>query len=351
MFCNKCGNELISGAKFCNKCGQKVEAGDDNLSEFAPAENLPKTTKDIEQKENINSKLIKMIKQRKYFVLGGLGIVLFMMVLIPLFNQKGKVGDSEPSKIETASLIATSSSVISSGTDLDLSESSLSSENNSETSDAASAALEDKEDEDTYDSADISSSLGDEGETEDAGARLIGSDEGISYEDEEEEIVEEPVETYQNSIIEVYKGRGNEKTQYAYNQNLIRSFEDKLAEITGAEDDGSLGMRYEIIELLGKNHDYLFDYYYDRYWPTEKDVSPFVNTVRSYLGGWGVDTAPTTVYKDNLRQEYNGYTYDFSGTDAWDNSIKVHTYFELISNDTRISRIVVWTEDADNIEE
>lgn len=164
-------------------------------------------------------------------------------------------------------------------------------------------------------------------------------------------MVEEPVETYQNSIIEVYKGRGNDKTQYAYNQNLIRSFEDKLAEITGAEDDGSLGMRYEIIELLGKNHDYLFDYYYDRYWPTEKDVSPFVNTVRSYLGGWGVDTASTTVYKDNLRQEYNGYTYDFSGTDAWDNSIKVHTYFELISNDTRISRIVVWTEDADNVEE
>lgn len=57
-------------------------------------------------------------------------------------------------------------------------------------------------------------------------------------------MVEEPVETYQNSIIEVYKGRGNDKTQYAYNQNLIRSFEDKLAEITGAEDDGSLGMRY-----------------------------------------------------------------------------------------------------------
>ena len=56
--------------------------------------------------------------------------------------------------------------------------------------------------------------------------------------------MEEPVETYQNSIIEVYKGRGNDKTQYAYNQNLIRSFEDKLAEITGAEDDGSLGMRY-----------------------------------------------------------------------------------------------------------
>ena len=109
-------------------------------------------------------------------------------------------------------------------------------------------------------------------------------------------------------------------------------------------------MRYEIIELLGKNHDYLFDYYYDRYQPTKKDVSPFVNTVRSYLGGWGVDTAPTSVYKDNLRQEYNGYTYDFSGTDTWDNSIKVHTYFELISNDTRISRIVVWTEDADNVE-
>lgn len=349
MFCNKCGNELISGAKFCNKCGQKVEAGDDNLSEFAPAENLPKTTKDIEQKENINSKLIKMIKQRKYFALGGLGIVLFMVVLISLLNQKGKVGDSEPSKIETASLIATSSSIISSETDLDLSESSLSSANNSETSDSASAALEDKEDEDTYDS-DISSGLSDEGEAEDSGARLIGSDEGISYEDEEEEMVEEPVETYQNSIIEVYKGRGNDKTKYAYNQNLIRSFEDKLAEITGAEDDGSLGMRYEIIELLGKNHDYLFDYYYDRYWPTEKDVSPFVNSVRSYLGGWGVDTAPTTVYKDNLRQEYNGYTYDFSGTDTWDNSIKVHTYFELISNDTRISRIVVWTEDADNVE-
>lgn len=164
-------------------------------------------------------------------------------------------------------------------------------------------------------------------------------------------MVEEPVETYQNSIIEVYKGRGNDKTQYAYNQNLIRSFEDKLAEITGNEDDGSLGIRYEIIELLGKNHDYLFDYYYDRYQPTEKDVSPFVNTVRSYLRGWGVDTAPTTVYKDNLRQEYNGYTYDFSGTDAWDNSIKVHTYFELISNDTKISRIIVWTEDADNVEE
>ena len=25
MFCNKCGNELIAGAKFCGKCGQKVE--------------------------------------------------------------------------------------------------------------------------------------------------------------------------------------------------------------------------------------------------------------------------------------------------------------------------------------
>ena len=59
---------------------KKVEAGDDNLSEFAPAENLPKTTKDIEQKENINSKLIKMIKQRKYFALGGLGIVMLMVV-------------------------------------------------------------------------------------------------------------------------------------------------------------------------------------------------------------------------------------------------------------------------------
>ena len=110
-------------------------------------------------------------------------------------------------------------------------------------------------------------------------------------------------------------------------------------------------MRYEIIELLGKNHDYFLDYYYDRYWPTEKDVSPFVNTVRSYLGGWGVDTAPTTVYTESLRQEHNGYTYDFSGTDAWGNDIKVHTYFELIEEDTVLSRILVWTEDADNIEE
>lgn len=351
MNCKYCNNELIDGAKFCGKCGKKVEeGGSSTLSGVESTSNLQEMYTVTEGKDSIISVLLSRIKQRKYFALGGLGIVLFMVVLISLLNQKGKVGDSEPSKIETASLIATSSSIISSETDLDLSESSLSSANNSETSDSASAALEDKEDEDTYDS-DISSGLSDEGEAEDSGARLIGSDEGISYEDEEEEMVEEPVETYQNSIIEVYKGRGNDKTQYAYNQNLIRSFEDKLAEITGAEDDGSLGMRYEIIELLGKNHDYLFDYYYDRYWPTEKDVSPFVNTVRSYLGGWGVDTAPTTVYKDNLRQEYNGYTYDFSGTDAWDNSIKVHTYFELISNDTRISRIIVWTEDADNVEE
>ena len=80
-------------------------------------------------------------------------------------------------------------------------------------------------------------------------------------------------------------------------------------------------------------------------------MSPFVNTVRSYLGGWGVDTAPTTVYTESLRQEHNGYAYDFSGTDAWGNDIKVHTYFELIEEDTVLSRILVWTEDVDNIEE
>ncbi|MGP1612170.1 MAG: zinc-ribbon domain-containing protein [Catonella sp.] len=199
MFCNKCGNELITGAKFCGKCGQKVEEeGSSTLSGVESTGNLQKMSKVTEGKDSIISVLLSRIKQRKYFVLGGLGIVLFMVVLIPLFNQKGKVGDSEPSKIETASLIATSSLIISSETDLDLSGSSLSSANDSETSDAASAELEDTEDEDTYDS-DISSSLSDEGEAEDSGARLIGSDEGISYEDEEEEIVEEPVETYQKS--------------------------------------------------------------------------------------------------------------------------------------------------------
>lgn len=177
------------------------EEGSSTLSGVEPTGNLQEMYTVTEGKDSIISVLLIRIKQRKYFALGGLGIVMLMVVLIPLFNQKGKVGDSESSKIETASLIATSSSVISSETDLYLSKSSLSSANNSETSDTASAELEDKEDEDTYDSADISSSLGDEGEAEDSGARLIGSDEGISYEDEEEEMVEEPVETYQNSII------------------------------------------------------------------------------------------------------------------------------------------------------
>ena len=131
MFCNKCGNELISGAKFCGKCGQKVEEEESStLSGVEHTGSLQEMSTVTEGKDSIISVLLIRIKQCKYFALGGLGIVLLMVVLIPLFNQKGKVGDSEPSKIETASLIATSSSVISSETDLYLSKSSLSSENN-----------------------------------------------------------------------------------------------------------------------------------------------------------------------------------------------------------------------------
>ena len=98
------------------------EEGSSTLSGVEPTGNLREMYTVTEGKDSI--------KQRKYFALGGLGIVMLMVVLIPLFNQKGKVGDSESSKIETASLIATSSSVISSETDLYLSKSSLSSENN-----------------------------------------------------------------------------------------------------------------------------------------------------------------------------------------------------------------------------
>ena len=32
MFCNKCGNELISGAEFCGKCGKKLKKREVALS-------------------------------------------------------------------------------------------------------------------------------------------------------------------------------------------------------------------------------------------------------------------------------------------------------------------------------
>ena len=335
MNCKHCGNELIAGAKFCNKCGQKVEIEEDYIpSDIEAVNSLSK--QEAGQQETKESKLLKIIKAYKYYILAGLAVIVIIAILIPKPDKGDKaVQNDNP-------VIATGSSIISSALS-----SSLASEPQEENSSYTGSS--------DYDNNE-SSSISDEDDYSDEEKEsdmdtTRASDEGVSYEDEEEETAKEPVATYQNSIIEVYKGRGNEKTYYAYNQNLIRSFEDKLAEITGAEDDGSLGMRYEIIELLGKNHDYFLDYYYDRYWPTEKDVSPFVNTVRSYLGGWGVDTAPTTVYTESLRQEHNGYTYDFSGTDAWGNDIKVHTYFELIEEDTVLSRILVWTEDADNIEE
>lgn len=110
---------------------KKVEKEESStLSGVEPTGSLQEMYTVTEGKDSIISVLLSRIKQHKYFVLDGLGIVMLMVVLIPLFNQKGKVGDSESSKIETASLIATSSSVISSETDLDLSESSLSSANN-----------------------------------------------------------------------------------------------------------------------------------------------------------------------------------------------------------------------------
>ena len=335
MNCKHCGNELIAGAKFCNKCGQKVEIEEDYIpSDIETVNSLSKL--ETGKQETKESKLLKIIKAYKYYILAGLVVIVIIAILIPKPDKGNKaVQNDNP-------VIATGSSVVSSALS-----SSLASEPQEENSSYTGSS-----DYDNNESSSISDEddYSDEEEESDMDTTRA-SDEGVSYEDEEEETAKEPVATYQNSIIEVYKGRGNEKTYYAYNQNLIRSFEDKLAEITGAEDDGSLGMRYEIIELLGKNHDYFLDYYYNRYRPTEKDVSPFVNTVRSYLGGWGVDTAPTTVYTESLRQEHNGYTYDFSGTDAWGNDIKVHTYFELIEEDTVLSRILVWTEDADNIEE
>lgn len=335
MNCKHCGNELIAGAKFCNKCGQKVEIEEDYIpSDIEAVNSLSK--QEAGQQETKESKLLKIIKAYKYYILAGLVVIVIIAILIPKPDKGNKaVQNDNP-------VIATGSSVVSSALS-----SSLASEPQEENSSYTGSS-----DYDNNESSSISDEddYSDEEEESDMDTTRA-SDEGVSYEDEEEETAKEPVATYQNSIIEVYKGRGNEKTYYAYNQNLIRSFEDKLAEITGAEDDGSLGMRYEIIELLGKNHDYFLDYYYNRYRPTEKDVSPFVNTVRSYLGGWGVDTAPTTVYTESLRQEHNGYTYDFSGTDAWGNDIKVHTYFELIEEDTVLSRILVWTEDADNVEE
>ena len=335
MNCKHCGNELIAGAKFCNKCGQKVEIEEDYIpSDIEAVNSLSK--QEAGQQETKESKLLKIIKAYKYYILAGLTVIAIIAILIPKPDKGNKaVQNDDP-------VIATGSSIISSTLS-----SSLASEPQEENSSYTGSS-----DYDNNESSSISDEddYSDEEEESDVDTTRA-SDEGVSYEDEEEETAKEPVATYQNSIIEVYKGRGNEKTYYAYNQNLIRSFEDKLAEITGTEDDGSLGMRYEIIELLGKNHDYFLDYYYNRYRPTEKDVSPFVNIVRSYLGGWGVDTAPTTVYTESLRQEHNGYTYDFSGTDAWGNDIKVHTYFELIEEDTVLSRILVWTEDADNVEE
>ena len=336
MNCKHCGNELMAGAKFCNKCGQKVEIEEDYIPSDIEAVNSLSKQEEGKQKTK-ESKMLKIIKAYKYYILAGLAVIVIIAILIPKPDKGNKaVQNDNP-------VIATGSSIISSA---------LSSGLASETQEEETSSYTGSSDYDNNESSSISDEddYSDEEKESDMDTTRA-SDEGVSYEDEEEETTEEPVATYQNSIIEVYKGRGNEKTYYAYNQNLIRSFEDKLAEITGAEDDGSLGMRYEIIELLGKNHDYFLDYYYNRYRPTEKDVSPFVNTVRSYLGGWGVDTAPTTVYTESLRQEHNGYTYDFSGTDAWGNDIKVHTYFELIEEDTVLSRILVWTEDADNIEE
>lgn len=335
MNCKHCGNELMAGAKFCNKCGQKVEIEEDYIPSDIEAVNSLSKQEEGKQKTK-ESKMLKIIKAYKYYILAGLAVIVIIAILIPKPDKGNKaVQNDNP-------VIATGSSIISSA---------LSSGLASETQEEETSSYTGSSDYDNNESSSISDEddYSDEEKESDMDTTRA-SDEGVSYEDEEE-TTEEPVATYQNSIIEVYKGRGNEKTYYAYNQNLIRSFEDKLAEITGAEDDGSLGMRYEIIELLGKNHDYFLDYYYNRYRPTEKDVSPFVNTVRSYLGGWGVDTAPTTVYTESLRQEHNGYTYDFSGTDAWGNDIKVHTYFELIEEDTVLSRILVWTEDVDNIEE
>lgn len=67
MFCNKCGNELISESKFCGKCGQKVEEEESStLSGVEPTGSLQEMSTVTEGKDSIISVLLIRIKQRKY---------------------------------------------------------------------------------------------------------------------------------------------------------------------------------------------------------------------------------------------------------------------------------------------
>lgn len=271
MFCNKCGNELDDNAKFCGKCGNKIEQNKFcNTMEFGSASgnNINKNTFDTEQMIAISSKLIDILKERKYFVLGAVGIIILMLIIIPIFNKKdGNLPDNAE--------IAKTSSLSS-----DLKESSYISDENIN-----------NEDSELNQNSSISNEYNQE----------------INEESSYTEIADD-------TIIDVYMGQGSEYIDYANKQYFPPQFVDRLKEIGNSVADGSLGMRFEIITLPAPanaaNSDPLFGAEV-----TKEDMSNFIETIKSHLVNWGINIYES--FDDNKWDvKYLGLMYRFSETDV-----------------------------------
>ena len=289
MFCNKCGNELGDDAKFCSKCGNKVEKDKAcNTLGYEPVidDNANNNTFDIEQLKNIHLRLIDILKKQKYFVLGAACIIIFMLIIIPVFNKKyGKLFDNTQ--------VGEANSIYS-----NLENSYISDENIN------------NEDSDFNKSSSINSEYN-------------------------QKVNEEPANTEMvyDTITDVYMGQGKEYIDYATKQHFPPQFIDRLEEISNSEADGSIGMRFEIITLpkpKGKEGG-LYDPFVGVEM-TEEDMSNFIETIKSHLGNWGINIYET--FNDNhLVTNYHlGCMYYFSDTD-------VNVYLDIKRG---IYQVIVW---------
>lgn len=290
MYCNKCGNQVDDNAKFCNKCGNKIEQDkfcNTTESGSVSGKNTNKNTFDTEQMIAISSKLIDILKERKYFVLCAVGIIILTLIIIPIFNKKdGNLSDNTE--------IAKTNSLSS-----DLKESSYISDENIS-----------NEDSDFNQSSSINSEYN-------------------------QKVNEEPANTEMvyDTITDVYMGQGKEYIDYATKQHFPPQFIDRLEEVSNSEADGSIGMRFEIITLpkpKGKEGG-LYDPFVGGEM-TEEDMSNFIETIKSHLGNWGINIYET--FNDNhLVTNYHlGCMYYFSDTD-------VNVYLDI---KRRIYQAIVW---------
>lgn len=353
MFCNKCGNKLDDNAKFCSKCGNKIETDITN-SLFNTGDTSEKDTSkelfDMEKMKSINSNMLNKLKERKYLVSGALGIIVLMLIIIPMFNKQNKNMPENREVVELSSdSLSSETSYDGIGIDSTIDNSSLGYENNEFDENDISSAEE----------VNYSNMTADERREYDLKKRKQRESEWeqgyifrreIDYTTSErlwgkEGVEEERPTYYKNSITEVYNGQGQEYLDYMENQNILPRFVEKLQSVVQSENDGSLGMRFEVIGLLPGNHDYTEGYGLG-YTYSGKDMLPFVETLKTYLKGWGVYIHEPPE-QEKLIQEFNGFTYQFYGVDTNGFTIMVNVYFETVMEES-LSRILIWTEDADN---